>query len=223
MSKIYVLLSGGIDSTACLALAVSQVGPEQVTAASVLYGQKHTKEIMNAQRVAQYFKVKHKLINLKGVMGIGGLSDADSEVPEVAYEDLPHGISPTYVPFRNGLMLSALASIAMSDEDARSVMYGAHAEDAENDAYPDCSEDFVYAMAEAIHIGTYEQVELEAPFVTWTKAEVIYRMDRLSAPWHLTWSCYKGGDKHCGVCSTCRARKEAFTQAGTEDPTEYAR
>ena len=135
---------------------------------------------------------------------------------------MPDGISPTYVPFRNGLMLAALASIAQADAEARAIYYGAHAEDAERDAYPDCSIEFIQAMGDAIRIGTYEQIQLHAPLSQMTKADVVAYGKTLYVPWHMTWSCYKGEALHCGKCPTCISRILAFEDAGVDDPTEYA-
>lgn len=221
MSKAYVLLSGGMDSTTCLAEAVRKHGTG-VTAVSVAYGQTHTKELGFAGEIARRYKVEHRIISLEGAIGMGGLSDPNLVVPDKSYDELPDGISPTYVPFRNGLMLAALASIAQADPEARAIYYGAHAEDAENDAYPDCSVEFIQSIGEAIHIGTYGQIYLRAPLMDMTKAEVVTMGEELNVPWHLTWSCYKGLEKHCGTCPTCQSRIMAFNDAGVEDPTEYA-
>lgn len=221
MSKAYVLLSGGMDSTTCLAQAVSEFG-ERVTAISVAYGQLHYKELEYAANLALHYGVGHRIINLDGVIGVGGLSDPDLVVPDKSYEELPDGISPTYVPFRNGLMLAALASIAQADPSAKYIYYGAHAEDAANDAYPDCSIDFIIYMGDAIRVGTYGQIELRAPLMSMTKADVVTRGNELGVPWEMTWSCYKGEAMHCGTCPTCQSRIMAFHDAGIEDPTEYA-
>jgi 7-cyano-7-deazaguanine synthase len=160
-------------------------------------------------------------VDLSGVMGIGGLTDRNLRMPQKSYAELPKGISPTYVPFRNGLMLSAIASIAMADPEAEAIYYGAHAEDAENDAYPDCSLPFIEAIATAIHIGTYGQIRLIAPLGGVNKSAGIKEGEKLGVPWHLTWSCYEGGLFHCGSCPTCISRREAFVEAGVKDPTEY--
>jgi 7-cyano-7-deazaguanine synthase len=149
-------------------------------------------------------------------------------------------VSPTYVPFRNGTMLAAIAAYAQqwvnkfldtlekdkahfdSPEDLAAIYYGAHSEDAANWAYPDCTPEFNGAMANAIYIGTYRQIRLVTPLQWLTKEEVVRLGTRLGVPWENTWSCYKGELHHCGVCPTCRSRRQAFTAAGVVDPTYYA-
>ncbi len=221
MSKAYVLLSGGVDSSTCLALANKEYGGS-VTAIIIRYGQRHSKEIINAANIARHFNNSYIHRDLTGIIGIGGLTDKALEVPKVSYSKLPKGISPTYVPFRNGLFLSVAASVAMADPESEAIYYGAHAEDAENDAYPDCSVPFIGAMTDAIYIGTYTQISLIAPLQHKTKREVVLLGDQLSVPWHLTWSCYEGDLLHCGVCPTCISRRNAFFEARVTDPTGYA-
>lgn len=220
--RAYVLLSGGLDSTVVASMLVEARGPDRVTAISFIYGQRHSVELEAAKAVAADLGIEHRILSLEGIMGIGGLTDADLEVPKVSYADLPIGISPTYVPFRNGLLLAAVTSQAMADPEANCVAYGAHAEDAENDAYPDCNEAFINSIASAIKIGTYAKIDLLTPFAHSTKADVVRNGVRINAPMELSWSCYEGGKVQCGICSTCRARREAFTLALVEDQTEYA-
>jgi len=220
MSHAYVLLSGGIDSTTCLMHALSAHN-RNVTAIIMDYGQRHKKEINHAVEISTYYGLRFRIVDVVAVIGKGGLTDVDLEIPKVSYADLPKGISPTYVPFRNGLFLSIAASIASANPSATTLYYGAHAEDAENDAYPDCSIPFIHAMSSAIQIGTYGRLILRTPLAEMTKAEVITFGDGLQTPWALTWSCYEGGEVHCGVCPTCRSRREGFILAGVEDPTEY--
>ena len=100
-----------------------------------------------------------------------------------------------------------LVSMAAADPDAEAVYYGAHAEDAKNWAYPDCTPEFIGAQANAIYIGTYHKIRLHTPWMWLRKDEIITDGERLGVPWHLTWSCYKGGEFHCGSCPTCLARK----------------
>ncbi len=221
MSKAYVLLSGGIDSTTCLAIAQEQYGRSYVTAVSLLYGQRHEKEVELARLIADYMGAEWMFRDIKNVIGIGGLTDTGLVIPHVSYAELPEGVSPTYVPFRNGLMLSILASIAAADGEAEVIYYGAHAEDAENDAYPDCSVPFIAAMQEAISIGTYGNIVLSAPLMSITKEQVVRWGDDLNVPWGMTWSCYEGKELHCGECPTCIARIRAFRDAEVHDPTEY--
>jgi len=220
MPKAYVLLSGGVDSSTCLAMAHA-LFEGSVCGIAIDYGQRHSKELDAARKIARHFDTQFMVKDLRGLIGIGGLTDTSLEIPHVSYDELPEGVSPTYVPFRNGLMLSLITSIASADPEAVAVYYGAHAEDAENDAYPDCSLPFIDHMAQAIWIGTYGRISLNAPLGTLTKASVVLTGDRLGVPWELTWSCYEGRKDHCGVCPTCRARILAFKDAAIIDPTVY--
>lgn len=221
MSKrILVLHSGGLDSSVCLAAAVKRVGAENVKSVSVNYGQRHKKEMEYADRLCQVFGVKREVITLPPIQGVM-LTDGNIEIPKVDYADLPSGISPTYVPFRNGLMLSNVASIAQKEEFDE-IYYGPHAEDSHNWAYPDCTPEFNGAMANAIFIGTYQKTRLITPLQWLEKWEIVRWGYELGLDFALTWSCYEGGELHCGICPTCRARKTAFERAGVLDPTDYA-
>lgn len=222
--KALVLVSGGVDSTTCLAMAVSEYGKENVVGLSVSYGQKHTKELESARNVAKYYDIELIETDLSPMFKYSDcslLSHSDKAVPEESYaEQLEKSDGKpvsTYVPFRNGLFLSAAAAIAIS-KDCGIIMYGAHADDAAGNAYPDCSEVFKNAMNEAIWEGSGHQVRVEAPFVSHTKAEVVKKGLELKAPYELTWSCYEGHDKPCGVCGTCRDRAAAFAANGVPDP-----
>jgi 7-cyano-7-deazaguanine synthase len=124
----------------------------------------------------------------------------------------------TVVPFRNGIMLAIAAGLAESLE-AQSVMLGNHAGD--HAIYPDCRAGFVQAMSRAMELGTYARIQLVTPFLTLTKAQIAERGKVLTVPYELTWSCYKGGEKHCGKCGTCVERIEAFEKSGGSDPTSY--
>jgi len=221
MSKAYVLLSGGIDSTTCFAIAMHQF-EGSVTGVSFDYGQRHTKEIEHARKVCEHYNVPHEVLSARGLIAQGGLTDESLEMPHVSYADLPTGMSPTYVPFRNGTMLAILTSHASTDPTAEAIYFGAHADDAANWAYPDCTPEFIGGMANAIYIGTYHKIRLYTPLIFMDKAQVIVEGDQHEAPWALTWSCYEGTETHCGVCPTCRSRREGFILAGVEDPTEYA-
>jgi 7-cyano-7-deazaguanine synthase len=159
--------------------------------------------------------------NIEGFISKGGLTDENLEIPPVDYEDLPHGVSPTYVPFRNGTMLSLVAGMAAVDPEAEAVYAGVHAEDGDNWAYPDCTPEFIGGMANAIYVGTYHKVRLYTPLIWMRKWQIVERGEQLGVPWDLTWSCYEGREDHCGVCPTCRARKAAFRDAGVSDPTIY--
>lgn len=222
--RALVLSSGGIDSTTCLGMAVEQYGGENVIALSVSYGQKHDKELAASNAVAEYYGVEHLTMDLSKIFSYSDcslLKHSQQEIPEEAYAEQLKKTQgkpvSTYVPFRNGLFLSTAASVALS-RDCRVIYYGAHADDAAGNAYPDCSSAFHQAISDAIFIGSGEQLQVEAPFVNLTKAEVVKKGLELKVPYHLTWSCYEGKDKPCGVCGTCIDRAEAFRLNGVVDP-----
>ncbi len=215
-----VLLSGGVDSTTCLYIARKEFGENHVTAISIDYGQRHLKEIDQAELICENAICNHVILPIPG-MPRSMLTDPDAEVPSISYSDMEEGVSPTYVPFRNGQLLSRTAAYAQA-KNFIGIYFGAHAEDAHNWAYPDCTPEFIGAMANAIYIGTYRQVRLITPLEWLTKCEVIRLGERLGVPWELTWSCYKGESLHCGICPTCRARRDGFIASGVRDPTEYA-
>ena len=222
--KALVLFSGGLDSTTCLAMAVKEYGADNVTALSVYYGQKHDKELRAARKLADFYRVGWRTLDLAALFegsDCSLLEGSKDDIPKETYaEQLAHsGGKPvsTYVPFRNGLFLASAASIALS-LGCGVIYYGAHSDDAAGNAYPDCSEKFNTAMNEAIFTGSGEQLRVVAPFVSLTKADVVRRGTELGVPFELTWSCYEGGDKPCGVCGTCRDRAAAFAANGLADP-----
>ena len=222
--KALVLSSGGVDSTTCLGMAVEKYGAENVLSLSIAYGQKHDKEILASDKVAKYYKVEHIHMDLEKIFTNSDcslLKHSDKEIVKESYEEqLKHTDGnpvDTYVPFRNGLFLSTAASIALS-KGCSVIYYGAHRDDAAGNAYPDCSKEFEDAMNEAIYQGSGKQLHLEAPFIGWTKAEIVKKGLELKVPYELTWSCYEGGEKPCGKCGTCQDRAKAFALNGVEDP-----
>lgn len=229
-NKALVLNSGGADSSTCVGIAVSKHGNENVSTVSVNYGQKHVKELKCAEQVAEYYNVKHYVLDLSNVLQYSNCSlmaDSTEDIPMMSYADQiaknGEGKVSTYVPFRNGLMLASVAALAQSiyPDDNVDIYLGAHADDAAGRAYADCSEEFTSAMNTAIVIGTYGKVRVVAPLVNMTKAEVIATGLKLGVPYDRTWSCYCGGDKACGKCGTCLDRLAAFKANGVKDPIEY--
>lgn len=228
MKKAVVLSSGGLDSTTCLALAVHNVGAENVTSLAFKYGQVHSKELEASQAVSDYYKVEHIVLDIASIFQYNHtcslLQHTDSQIPEESYvqqiSESSNGQLSTYVPFRNGLMLSCAASVAMSlyPEDEVELYLGAHADDAAGNAYPDCSVSFIFRMAGALNEGTYHKITLYTPFMDMTKSDVVRTGTKLDVPYHLTWSCYQGGDKPCGKCGTCRDRLKAFRSNNLIDP-----
>lgn len=222
--KAMVLCSGGVDSTTCLALAVEKYGRENVSALSIYYGQKHVREIEAAKKVLEYYGVEGTSLDLTPVFAYSDcslLSHSTEEVPEESYAEQMKSTQgapvTTYVPFRNGLFLSAAASVALS-KGCSVIYYGAHHDDAAGNAYPDCSEEFVNAMNRSVEEGTGGALRIEAPFVRWNKAQIVREGLRLHVPYELTWSCYEGGERPCGKCGTCLDRLRAFEANGVSDP-----
>lgn len=222
--KALVLCSGGVDSTTLLAMAVGKYGAENVYALSISYGQRHEREIDSARKVADHYGVEQRFLDLASIFADSNcslLSHSDEEIPEESYaEQLAEdggGTVSTYVPFRNGLFLSSAASMALS-LGCSVLYYGAHSDDWAGSAYPDCSPAFVAAMNEAIVQGTGGELRLEAPFVQFSKADIVRQGLALGVPYELTWSCYEGGDVPCGVCATCIDRVRAFEENGVVDP-----
>lgn len=225
--KAVVLLSGGIDSSTCAVLACKEFGSENVIALTLFYGQKHAKEIESAKAVVEYLGIKeHHIEKLPDIFKGGGstLVDPDKPNPQTSYEEInkSYGVSPTYVPFRNANLLSVATTIALVKE-ADTIFYGAHSEDARNWAYPDCTPEFNGAMANAIFIGSYMKVRLVTPLQWMVKSEVVALGKKIGTPFALTWSCYNGSEKACGVCPTCVGRLQAFRENGLEDPIAYER
>lgn len=225
--KALVLSSGGVDSTTCIGIAVNEVGSENVSTVSVFYGQKHNKELDCAEKVANFYGLKHYVLDLSNVLQYSNCSlmkHSTENIPLMSYADQMkengEGKVSTYVPFRNGLMLSAVAALAQSiyPDDDVDIYLGAHADDAAGRAYADCSEEFTSAMNTAIVIGTYGKVRVVAPLVNMNKAEVVKTGLTLNVPYKLTWSCYAGGDKPCGKCGTCIDRAAAFAANHVHDP-----
>jgi 7-cyano-7-deazaguanine synthase len=225
--KALVLVSGGVDSTTCLGMAVKEYGSENVVGLSIFYGQRHDKEIKAADAVCEHYNVEHITLDLSTMFQFSDctlLQHSDGEIPEESYaEQLAKTDGKpvsTYVPFRNGLFLSSASAIALS-KGCSKIYYGAHSDDAAGNAYPDCSEAFNNAMNTAIYEGSGKQLEIVAPFISLTKAQVVKKGLEIGVPYELTWSCYEGHEKACGKCGTCIDRKAAFELNGTVDPIEY--
>ncbi len=219
--RAVVLLSGGLDSTTTLAMAIHE--GYEVYALSFDYGQRHSRELESAKKIARYYKVPHKIMNVD-LRQIGGSALTDSiEVPERELEEIKGEIPVTYVPARNTILLSfALAYAEVIDADA--IFYGANAID--YSGYPDCRPEYVEAFERMANLGTKRGVEgkfikIVAPLINMTKAEIIKRGMKLGVPYELTWSCYRGGERACGRCDSCLLRLKGFMEAGYEDPLEY--
>lgn len=216
--KTLVVLSGGMDSTAAMALA-KENGHEVIGAVHFQYGSKHNKqELAAVKAVTDHYEVPLKIVDLPFIKDLfkSDLLISGGEIPEGHYED--ESMKKTVVPFRNGIMLSIAAGLAES-MGAEMVTIGNHLGD--HAIYPDCREAFIRPMFEAIERGTYARIKIWSPFLHKTKTEIAKEGAELDVPFKLTWSCYKGGKVHCGKCGTCVERKEAFAQSGVKDPTVY--
>lgn len=230
-TKALVLSSGGVDSTTCIGIAIDKYGIDNVITASLYYGQKHDKELECARKIAEYYKVRHIEEDISNIMkyakDVCTLIQGGDEISHKSYaeqmkENNTERVS-TYVPFRNGLLLSIATAYADSlfPNCKVEVYYGAHADDAAGNAYADCSPEFAEAMDKAINIGTYGNITIARPLIKMNKAEVIKTGLSLNVPYELTWSCYEGGQKACGTCGTCIDRLAAFKANGIEDPIQY--
>lgn len=216
--KAVVLLSGGIDSVT--AFHQARQNSEVIAAISFDYGSKHNRrEIPFAQMHCRAAEVEHRSVELGFIARQfrSSLLESGAEIPGNPYDE--ESMRSTVVPFRNGIMLSLATGFAAS-RDASAVVIGAHGGD--HAIYPDCRPAFMKSMAAAMRAGSYAGIELRHPFIDYSKAEIVARAAELGIDLAQTWSCYKGGEVHCGVCGTCRERRAAFKAAGIPDPTEYA-
>lgn len=215
--KTLVLLSGGMDSVTAFHWARAE--HEVVGAVSFDYGAKHNhREIPLAAWHCGETGVHHDVVELDFVNRLfaSDLLKSGGEVPEGHYAD--ENMKKTVVPFRNGIMLAIACGIAES-RGAEGLVIAAHAGD--HAIYPDCRESFMQSMAGAMREGTYARIELLRPFIHLDKAGIAKLGASLGVDYGKTWSCYKGGELHCGKCGTCVERIEAFQLAGIDDPTVY--
>lgn len=231
--KIVVLFSGGLDSTTLLAgivETISRVGTgsdgldhgkqPRILALSINYGQRHETELRHARRLAQFYKVRHEVVELgaEAVFRGSALTSPEIAVPHGRY-DAPT-MESTVVPNRNMVLLSIATAKAISI-GYDTVAYAAHSGD--HAIYPDCRPKFVKAMGRAMALCGKSPVKLLTPFLDLDKADIVQEGDRLGVPFRETYSCYEGNPRwHCGFCGTCHERREAFRISGIPDPTHYA-
>lgn len=228
--KIVTLLSGGMDSTTLLFFLANSYKDAEITALGFNYGQRHRlQELAAAQNVVSIAKqrfgkrIKFAIIDLSSLTGLlsgSSLTDDRVPVPEGHYAD--ETMKATVVPNRNMMMLSIAGAVAVSQK-AEILAYGAHAGD--HPIYPDCRPIFVDLVNATIQLGNegfaHSNFRILAPFVMMSKSEIASLGAQFTAPLDETYSCYKGGEKHCGKCGTCVERREAFELAQIVDPTEY--
>lgn len=214
--RIVLIHSGGLDST--VLLYKLRADGHEVRCLGVDYGQRHRRELDAGQAICHDLGVEYRLADLKGLRPLlaGSALTDDVPVPDGHYTD--DTMKSTIVPNRNMIMLSAAIGWAVSLKyDA--VAYAAHAGD--HTIYPDCRPSFVEAVRNAARLCDWRPIELLTPFVAQTKADIVRIGAGLGVPFERTWSCYKGGQVHCGTCGTCVERREAFQKAGVADPTVY--
>lgn len=218
--KVIVVVSGGMDSVT-LAHVVHE--HHDVELVSFDYGQRHRKEIEFAARCAARLESPHHVVDLRNITNLisrSVLTDHTRDVPDGHYAE--NTMRQTVVPNRNAIMMNIAAGYAIT-AGASAVATGVHAGD--HYIYPDCRPEFIGALDKMLNLANEGFVpptfRVMAPFVTSTKGDIVRRGAALDVPFVETWSCYKGGDVHCGACGTCFERREAFTEAGVTDPTEY--
>ena len=210
-----IILSGGMDSVTLLHDRKNRIA----LAVSFDYVSNHNaREIECARKQCEMLGIEHLVIPLEfmGKYFKSSLLEGAEKIPEGHYAD--DNMKSTVVPFRNGIMLSIACGLAES-RGLLHVMMANHGGD--HAIYPDCRPEFVASMSDAMRNGTYEGVDILAEFTNITKSDIARLGKRLGVDYSLTYSCYKGGEKHCGKCGTCVERKEAMAQAGIEDPTDY--
>ena len=221
IKRAVCLLSGGIDSATCAAIA--KADGCALLALTVNYGQRHQRELESARNLAAFFGVAEHIqleVNLRA-WGASALTSDDIAIPH--REALGHDIPVTYVPARN-LILLALALSYAEARQAERVYFGANSLD--YSGYPDCRPDFLRAFSKAAELGTKagaegKPIEILAPLQNLTKAEILQRGLALGVDYSLTWSCYQGENEACGKCDSCRIRLAAFVALGLQDPISY--
>lgn len=210
-----IVLSGGLDSTTMLYEYKERIA----LALSFDYGSNHNaRELSFAAYHCERLGIPHLVIKLDFIKKhfTSSLLSGAADIPEGDYSDA--NMRSTVVPFRNGIMLSVAAGLAENNK-LQYLMLANHAGD--HAIYPDCRPEFVEAMDKAVSAGTYNGVRLLTPYTRLTKAQIVSRGASLGIDYSKTWSCYRGAEKHCGKCGTCRERRQAFAEAAVPDPTEY--
>jgi len=219
--KSIIIFSGGLDSTTLLYKLKSE--NHDIHTISFLYGQKHSKELEAAKIICSSLNIEQKIVDLTPLQSLldSALTNPNIEIPTIPagtqhYETL----KTTVVPNRNAIFLSIAAGFAQSI-GGNTIFYAAHYSD--GGMYPDCREEFINSFEKTVRLGLdSSNFSVKAPFVNISKSEVIKIGHKLGVPFELTWSCYEGGIKHCGSCSACRERKNAFEEAKINDPTAYS-
>lgn len=227
--KITAIVSGGMDSVTLAHKLRHDFEHDELHMLSFDYGQRHGKELQFAEQCAKNLDAQWTLVNVDFLADLfaesgshSSLINGDFDVPHGHYEE--ESMKQTVVPNRNMIMLSIAAGVAVS-EGAKFVATGVHAGD--HAIYPDCRPEFIRLMSVVLHTANEGFCDsgfyVHAPFMNWKKYQIASLGNSLHVDWTETWSCYEGGEYHCGQCGTCVERREAFSLAGLVDPTEYAR
>ncbi len=221
--KAVVLLSGGLDSTVCMAVAAA--AGYELLPISFDYQQRHNRELSSARRIAEYYQVKNHLVITTNMAAIGGSALTDAAIAVPAGDVARHDIPVTYVPVRNLIFLSyALGYAEKSGADR--IYIGVNALD--YSGYPDCRPEFIalfqqladYSTKAAVQDG--RRIAVETPLISLSKKDIVLLGTKLGAPLHLTTSCYAGGEEACGKCDSCLLRLKGFGEAGLTDPIKYS-
>ena len=220
-----VLLSGGLDSSTALAIAIERgFTPHAI---SFRYGQRHSRELEAARAIAQRYGVSdHRVVEIDlRPFGGSALTSDDIAVPHGrSLDEMGHGVPVTYVPGRNLIFLSFATAFA-EVIGANDTFLGINIYD--YSGYPDCRPEFLEAFQATANLATKAGTEdgrslrYHAPLIQMTKADIVREGTRLGVPWELTWSCYEGGEKACGQCDSCLLRLKGFAEAGLSDPLPY--
>jgi 7-cyano-7-deazaguanine synthase len=219
--KVVAIVSGGLDS---VTMAYELVHRNyEIILISYNYGQRHKKEILYATKCAENLGVQHHIVDLQvlsDLLGGSSLTSEEISVPDGHYAE--ESMRITVVPNRNAIMINIATALAVSMK-CNYVATGVHGGD--HYIYPDCRPEFISAQTEALRLANAgfipDEFEVLAPFVNISKDGIVKIGEAIGVPWLETWSCYKGGEIHCGSCGTCFERREAFALAGVHDPTNY--
>lgn len=224
-TSLLAILSGGIDSAVAMALAIEDPSLKVPLAVTFNYGQRHVKELEAARALCAHYKVPYKLVTIPERIFSASTSSlllgSCDEVPvNRAMADIAEGGVPnTFVPGRNMIFISIASAIAYNN-GLNGVVGGWHWDD--SSGYPDCRPEFLFSMEKTVQLAMdWNRFILHMPLIEMQKRYIVDHGKRLKVPFHLTWSCYRGDEKACGVCDTCQLRLKGFADAGVVDPLEY--
>ncbi len=217
-NRVVLILSGGLDSTTLLYRLLKE--KKEIYCLTFRYGQKHVKEVQYAAKNCEKFHLPHKILSLdnltsEGIFGPNALT-SDTEIPHGEYDDI--SMMDTVVPNRNMILLSLALAYAISIR-AEAIYYGAHGGD--HAIYPDCRPEFVSAMQQVANLCHYWPIKLEAPYLHFSKADIVKEGLEMNVDYSLTWTCYQGGELACGQCGSCDERLKAFAANNAVDPIPY--